>query len=88
MLVFAFTDMESNLMCPFNESFSCRRKTVVGEVPKACCSLILRLPFESMLLKTEIVLSEELFKPSFLLTHRFEELHLLFAPLQGLQFYH
>lgn len=61
---------------------------MVGEVPKAYCSLILRFPFESMLLKTSIVLSEELFKPSFLLTPKFEELQLPFTPLQGLQFCH
>lgn len=61
---------------------------MAGEVPKACCSLILRVSFESMSLKTHIVLSEELFKPSFLLAHKFEELHFPFTPLQGLQFCH
>lgn len=26
VLLFTFTDMESNLMCPFNESFSCKEE--------------------------------------------------------------
>lgn len=58
---------------------------MVGEVPTAFCSLILRFPFESMLLKTQIVLP---FKPSFLLTQKYEEFQLPFTPLQGLQFCH
>lgn len=61
---------------------------MVGEVIKAFCSLILRLSTESMLLKTQLVLLEGLFKPSFLLNPKFEELQLPFTPLQVLQICH
>lgn len=53
---------------------------MVGEVIKAFCSLILRLSTQSMLLKTQFVLLEVLFKPSFL-SLKFEEPQLPSTPL-------